>query len=191
MNWYFIRHGEIASNRKKVYSGRSDEPLTIKGIEQAREAGCKLAEQLDLDAIFCSPLARTRQTVEIIVKELKRDIPVHVDECFNELKMGPWEGLSESEAERQFPVEWAIWNSKPADLSIEGRETLAQLQSRVIEGIRSIERSHDYASVLVMTHVAIIRVVSLFDSGWDLNEYKSVQVENAKIFNFELSDLRG
>jgi len=29
MIWYFVRHGEIESNIKKVYAGWSEEPLTV------------------------------------------------------------------------------------------------------------------------------------------------------------------
>jgi len=34
MIWYFVRHGEIESNIKKVYAGWSEDPLTEKGVWQ-------------------------------------------------------------------------------------------------------------------------------------------------------------
>lgn len=186
MKWYFIRHGEIDSNRQKIYSGRSEEALTETGRQQVK-AACGELSNIDVDAICCSPLVRTRQTMDIIIDELDWVVPIHVDECFNELKMGPWEGMAESEVEKQFPNEWAIWNSTPANLSIEGRETLQELQSRVTQGMRNIRQKCDHKSVLVVTHVAIIRVLALVERGLDLNQYKSVSVENAKIFEIELS----
>ena len=185
MKWYFIRHGEIDSNRKKIYSGRSEEALTETGRRQVKAACCKLSK-VDVDAIYCSPLVRTRQTADIIADELNWTTPIHIDECFNELKMGPWEGMAESEVEKQFPNEWAIWNSTPANLSIEGRETLQELQSRVTQGMRNIRQKNNYESVLVVTHVAIIRVLTLLARGMDLNQYKSISVGNAKIFEIEL-----
>ena len=186
MKWYFIRHGEIDSNRKKIYSGRSKEALTEIGRQQVK-ASCRELSNLDVDAIYCSPLVRTRQTADIIVDELGWTVPVHVNECFNELKMGPWEGMAESEVEKQFPNEWAIWNSLPANLSIAGRETLQELQSRVTQGMRNIRQKNDHEAVLVVTHVAIIRVLTLLARGMDLNQYKSISVGNAKIFEIELS----
>lgn len=185
MDWYFIRHGEIASNLKKVYSGRSDEELTQAGRMQVK-AACQELVDLDINGIFCSPLVRTRQTAEIILDELGLEIPVHIDESFNELKMGPWEGMAESEVEKQYPEAWALWNRSPADLALNGRETLQQLQSRVLQGIRRIEDEYQYEAVLVVSHVAIIRVISLYATREHINKYKSVKVDNAKVTRFEI-----
>jgi broad specificity phosphatase PhoE len=183
MNWYFIRHGQIASNLKKVYSGRSDEALTEAGREQVRQASSQLAE-IAIDAIYSSPLTRTQQTAEIIAHELDWNLPINSDDSFNELKMGPWEGMPETDVETRFPDEWTIWNSRPADLQMDDRETLVQLQDRVLDGMRAIQESHPDHSILIVTHVAIIRVISLFANSLDLNLYKTVPVDNARVFNF-------
>ena len=181
MNWYFIRHGEIASNRKKIYSGRSDEELTETGRAQVKKA-CHELRNIDIEAVFCSPLARTKQTAKIIVEELSWAIPVYFDESFNELRMGPWEGMAESEVEKQFPADWTVWNETPAELNLRGRETLQALQARVIKGLKDIEQNQQYESVLVVTHVAIIRVAILNARKLSLNDYKSIPIENARVF---------
>ena len=188
MNWYFIRHGQIDSNLKKVYSGRSDETLTDTGREQVRQT-CQELSGIEIDAIYSSPLMRTRQTAEIIVDELNWDLPINAEDNFNELKMGPWEGMSEADVAANFTGEWATWNSNPAELRLDGRETLAELQSRVLNGMRSIENSASGNSILIVTHVAIIRVITLFASSQDLNCYKSIPVENAKIFSFPMLNI--
>ena len=188
MNWYFIRHGQISSNLKKVYSGRSDETLTEAGREQVRQASGQLSE-IAIDAIYSSPLTRTQQTAEIIVHELGWNLPINSDASFNELKMGPWEGMPEDDVACDFPDEWAIWNSRPAELCLEGRETLLQLQARVLEGLRAIQQSNPDQSILIVTHVAIIRVMTLFANKLDLNRYKSVPVDNATIFEFVIPEL--
>jgi broad specificity phosphatase PhoE len=186
MDWYFIRHGEIDSNRRKVYSGRSEECLNATGRAQVKST-CNEISNLNIDAIYSSPLNRTRQTAEIVADQLRWTNPLHVDECFNELKMGPWEGMPEEEVAKQFPEEWAIWNTSPESLSISGRETLQELQTRVVQGMRHIDKRNDYTSVLVVTHVAVIRVVTLFARDISLNLYKSVDVENAKVFRFRFN----
>jgi broad specificity phosphatase PhoE len=188
MNWYFIRHGQIASNLKKVYSGRSDEALTEIGREQVRQASSQLAE-IAIDAIYSSPLTRTQQTAEIIAHELDWNLPINSDDSFNELKMGPWEGMKEADVALQYPAEWTIWNSRPAELCLDDRETLLQLQTRVLEGLRAIQQSNPGQSILIVTHVAIIRVMTLFANNLDLNRYKSVPVDNATIFEFAIPKL--
>lgn len=184
MNWYFMRHGQIASNLKRVYSGRSEEVLTDTGREQVRQASRQLAG-VEIDAIYSSPLARTRETAEIVIAERGWDLTINLDDRFNEFKMGPWEGMAEDDAAAQFPAEWAVWNHTPADLVIDGRETLAQLQLRVLDGLRAIANMTSHGSVLIVTHVAVIRVVELFATGRKLNDYKKIAVDNARIFKFQ------
>lgn len=183
MNWYFIRHGQIASNLNKVYSGRSDETLTEAGREQVRQAARELAD-IEIDAVYSSPLTRTRQSAEIIVNELQWDLPIRIDDSFNELQMGPWEGMAEADVEAGYPAEWALWNSEPAALRLDGRESLVELQQRVLDGMRAIRQSVTEQSILIVTHVAVIRMVFLHADKQDLNRYKTIPVDNAKCFHF-------
>lgn len=181
MIFYLVRHGEIESNIKKVYAGWSEEPLTENGVRQAEEAG-KVLTGKGIGALYCSPLKRAFQTAEIIGGIIgKEPIP---DDSFKEIKLGPWEGLSEGEVARRFPEEWKIWNTRPAELVLEGRETLRALQERVLAGIRKIQWEMDGDEhLLLVTHVAIIRVLMLYSEGRDLNEYKKVPVPgNGEVF---------
>jgi broad specificity phosphatase PhoE len=179
MNWYLIRHGEIDANIRKIYAGRCPEVLTERGREQARMMAEKL-QDLGIDEIYCSPVYRAVETAEIIGDLLaKRPI---IEAAFREISMGPWEGLSEDEVERNFPIAWQIWNNKPTELVLEGRETLGKLLQRVLRGLKSIQAQNNHNAVLVVTHVAIIRVLTLFWQQLDLNLYRTVPVPNGKIF---------
>ena len=133
MMWYFVRHGEIDSNLKKVYAGWSEEGLTEVGIQQAGMAGQALKRK-GTGALYCSSLRRAVQTAEIIGKAINRKLVL--DDHFREMKLGLWEGLSEDEIANAYSEEWRLWNTRPAELVLEGRETLRELQERVLEGIR-------------------------------------------------------
>ena len=184
MKFCFIRHGEIGSNIKLVYAGWSEEGLTDKGIEQAGSAGQRL-ENYGIDAIYCSPLQRARQTAEIIGEMLALS-PVLMDN-FKELNYGPWEGKSEKEVIRQYPAAWRTWNTRPADLAMPGRETIKELQDRVLAGIELIkEEKADNEKILIVSHVAIIRVALLYAGSRDLNLYRTIPVANAEIFEINL-----
>jgi len=185
MIFYLVRHGEIESNIKKVYAGWSEEELTEKGVLQAEEAGKSLRDK-EIDRLYCSPLKRAVQTAEIIGGIIgKEPIP---DANFKEIKLGPWVGLSEDEVARRFPEEWALWNERPAELRLDGRETLEGLQERVLEGVfsRRLTQMDTDLGIVVVTHVAIIRVLLLYSEGRELNEYKKVAVGNGEVF--ELAD---
>jgi len=200
MNFYFVRHGEIESNIRKVYAGWSEEPLTERGARQAEAAG-EVLRGKGIDRLYCSPLRRAVQTAEIIGEAIGR-VPVK-DEHFKEMGLGLWEGLSENEIMERFPKEWRIWNSRPAELRLEGRETLEELQERVLAGVRRLSEKKEFltqrhkgarslidfengSKSVVVTHVAIIRVMLLYSQGRDLNEYRKVAVENGELFELEV-----
>jgi broad specificity phosphatase PhoE len=182
MSFYFVRHAEILSNRKKIYAGASDEGLTLEGQRQAEEAARKLARN-NFEVIYSSPLRRAVQTAEIIAKHHNRQ--VITEESFTEQRLGLWEGLSEEEIARDYEKEWQIWNKRPKELLLPGRETLHQLLDRVLFGIEQVRTKHPRGSIVVVTHVAIIRVVYLYLHNIDLNRYKSIAVENCSIFLME------
>ncbi len=190
MRFVLVRHGEINANLAKVYSGRSDEPLNERGRAQAI-AAAEQVHALGIKALFSSPLRRTLETSRVIGE--KTSCPVRISDAFNEIRMGPWEGLSEMEVEERYPVEFAVWNRTPADLRIEGRETLAELQQRALNGLADIvDLSPDAGCVAVVSHVAIIRVILLHSARRPLNDYKKIDVPNASpvVLEFGIDDLR-
>ena len=189
MNWYFLRHGQINSNLNKVYSGRSDEPLNTHGLEQAHRAA-ELVSLQSIDRIISSPLARAGQTATVVAAA--NNLKVSFDPAFNEMIFGPWEGLSEARVKQQYPLEWTLWNSQPQELKLRGRETLEQLQARVIAGMRHVEAETKAEgkgnNILVVSHVAVIRVVALYAQGRPLSEYKSIEVDNCQLFPISISE---
>ncbi len=183
MNLILVRHGEILSNINKVYAGRSSENLSDKGIQQAQDVAKKLSG-FNVGAIFTSPIQRTVQTAEIIRSNLNADLITIA--AFRELEMGPWEGMSESDVALKFPEEWSLWNSRPAELTMPGRESLQELQERVLTGVRNIYRTEAGSEVAVVTHVAVIRVLLLWKAKKSLNYYKTIHVPNAEIIELKI-----
>ena len=185
MNLLLVRHGEIPSNINKVYAGRSAEGLTPEGICQAQDAAEKL-KMLEVKAIYSSPIQRAVQTAQIISKRTGMDF--QVEAAFREMELGPWEGLSEDEIAKTFPEEWKTWNSRPDKLRLPGRETLEQLLGRVMGGIRSIYQNAGDGKTVIVTHVAVIRVLLLWSAKKGLNLYKTIHVPNAEIFEISVAE---
>ena len=65
---YFVRHGQTDDNANgNLLTGWSATPLNEKGFAQARETAENLND-IKFDICFCSPLLRTRQTLNEIIK---------------------------------------------------------------------------------------------------------------------------
>ncbi|GAB4534982.1 MAG: histidine phosphatase family protein [Thermodesulfovibrionia bacterium] len=183
INLFLVRHGEILSNIKRVYAGKSPEPLTEKGRSQAYETGRGL-RSFNIDALYTSPIKRAVETAEIIGRIIDKEYIV-MDE-FREMELGPWEGLSEDEIARLYPQEWKTWQKRPAELFIDGRETLYMVLDRALSGIKEIVNKHSYSNIIIVTHVAIIRVLILCSQNKSLNLYKTIDIPNGGIFRLSL-----
>lgn len=178
---YLIRHGLTVSNKKKIYAGRCEEGLCKEGLNAVSEFGGKL-KQFRIDKIFSSPIRRAVQTAETIDGFLK--VGIEIEENFKEMKMGPWEGLSEHEVAEKFPEEWKIWNAKPSELKMKGRETLRELLLRAMEGIKRIS-GLDGFRILAVTHVALIRVLMIYYNGMNLDDYRKIDIPNGSLYLLE------
>ena len=69
MKLLIVRHGETEENNKKILQGILPGRLTKLGEEQAKELGRKL-RKYKIDKIYCSPIDRCRQTLEIALQQM-------------------------------------------------------------------------------------------------------------------------
>ena len=176
---YIIRHGLTESNKKKIYAGWNEEGLCKEGILNLYELGRKLKE-FKIEKILSSPIRRAIQTAAVLNGFFH--VAFELEENFKEMKMGPWEELSEGEVAEKFPEEWKIWNSTPSEIKIDGRETLEEVQIRALNGIKRISVDLDSSRILAVTHVAIIRVLMIYYNNMCLDDYRKINVPNEAVY---------
>ena len=66
MKLWLVRHGETEANVAGLYSGHAPTPLTPRGVAQARALGERL-RLAPFDKVFCSELARTGTTADLLL----------------------------------------------------------------------------------------------------------------------------
>ncbi|MCZ4271322.1 histidine phosphatase family protein [Maritalea porphyrae] len=123
---YFIRHGQTDWNKEQRFQGQRDIPLNEHGRAQADQNGLTLRATLDQHQIdpneldwFCSPLGRTRETMDRVRKGFEQPLPeVVFDDRLVEISFGDFEGILLSEIERDHPNDFATrnkskWNHLP------------------------------------------------------------------------------
>lgn len=179
---YLMRHGLTESNKNKVYAGWNDEPLCEEGIAQLRKIGEKL-KYLGIEKIFCSPIRRAFHTAEIINNYLNK--PIVKEERLKEMKMGPWEGLSEDDVANKYPKEWYVWNTNPSKLDLPDRETLKNIQYRALNVIKDLSYYSNCSRILAITHVAIIRVLMIYYNKIQIDNYRRISIPNSSVYLFD------
>ena len=74
MELFILRHGVAVPRGSSEYPDDGDRPLTPSGTKGMRTIAKGIrAMDLSFDRIFSSPLARTKQTAEIVVEKLQLD----------------------------------------------------------------------------------------------------------------------
>src|SRR5947209_3567789 len=101
-----IRHPESAWNRKGIYQGQRDIPLSPLGRMQAELVAARLSRE-HLQGIVCSPLRRARALAQAIARY--HHLHPQPDERLTEISHGSWEGLSRDEARARFPAMYETW----------------------------------------------------------------------------------
>jgi len=149
-----VRHGECEGNVKGVFRGRTDFPLNERGLVQAQDLAQEL-KGFPIKYIYTSPLFRARQTAEAIAEQCR--IEVKVEEGFNNIKLGSWEGRFMKEIAEQYPEEWELWVNNPEELRVEGMETLYDVQKRTKACLDSLVSRHNGETLVVVSHRAVLK----------------------------------
>lgn len=95
-----IRHGESLWNQKGLWTGLTDISLNQKGEEEAKRAA-HLIKDVHFDNAFISQLRRSKETYEIIEKELKFKLVPTVAAAFNERDYGDYTGENKWEIQKK------------------------------------------------------------------------------------------
>ncbi len=173
------RHGATAANLENRFAGRSDEPLHAKGGEQLETVAAALRPTPLTGGIDSGPLARTRQSAEIVGRAL--GVTVRVADCFTEIKIPHWDGLTKEEIRQRFGPEYPTWLEDPAGFALPGCETLAEVQVRAVAGLERLFREMAGRTTLVVSHLIVVRCLLLHYRGLALADFRTIKVDNAAL----------
>ncbi len=132
---YMLRHGETTWNTERRMQGTRNSDLTERGRLQAIAMGralrAELAREPGPTVFLRSPLGRTRETSEIVGRELGLDPGDWRDDArLAELGYGEWEGFTWAEIEATRPDALAQWRADPHGFMPPGGESHFDLRRR-------------------------------------------------------------
>jgi len=185
LNVYLLRHGETAMNADgNRYCGRTNVALTEKGIEQANIVKGQLKE-VELDAVYSSPLIRASHTAEIACGGKK----VIEDERLIEVDFGKWEGKTREEFVAENPLTWEHWCADPSNVQAgETGETALEVVQRVSAFFEEIHLLHPNGTIMVVGHNGLNRLFISWKLSMELKNYRRLLQENSSITLFSLDD---
>ena len=170
---YLMRHGETLYQSRASEGALGNGELTERGREQIA-AVALLFRGVPLDRVYASPLARARETAQIVAKEkgldvlLSDDIREVTPSAEVVANLPPAETLRE--VHRFFKTPQASW-----DEPYLGGETFRQVQERGVRFFTSLLSQEDWHTVLVVAHGGINNALLAYVTG----------VTSGRLFNIE------
>ena len=176
MKLYIARHGETPWNLENRVCGRTDVPLTEKGVEQARLLA-QNAMGKGIEVILSSPLLRAQQTAHAVSEAI--GVPIELDERLIQLDFGSFEGGPRSDPEfqytrAQFPTRYP------------GGESAFQLAHRVYSCLEDVKRKYAGKTVLLVCHGGVCRMVRSYFMDLTNDEYSYYFAPNAELVEYDM-----
>lgn len=185
-----VRHGQSTYNAQKIIQGRCDKSiLTDKGISDAQQVG-KALSGLKIDAFYCSPLQRAKQTAEIIHQCLPNSPALEPTEQLMEIDLPLWEEMKKDEVISKFSADYRQWKTNPQDFKmiVEGQEyyPVRSLYQQAQEFWQQAIAQHQDQTILITAHNGINRCLVMSAIGISINRYHELQQSNCciNILNF-------
>lgn len=152
-----LRHGRTSAAAEGRLKGRLDVPLSDVG--RAEVAEWRLPEGFEAARWFASPLARARETAQIL------GVAATVEPGLIEMDWGLWEGKTLADLREDDPDGMAANEARGLDFRPPGGESPRAVQKRVRPWLARI--AADPTPVAAVTHKGVIRAIAALATGWD------------------------
>ncbi|MFH1036648.1 MAG: class I tRNA ligase family protein [Patescibacteria group bacterium] len=191
--YYVVRHGHSVKNQKKIcvcWPEPIECPLTIKGKAEAKETAKKLKNK-KIDLIFSSDLLRTKQTAEIIGKEIGQE--VKLDKRLREIDSGIFNGKPIEEVGRFWDPEKKLppaeYYEKRFKIAPPGGENYISVEKRMRDFTKDMEKKYSGRNILIVSHERTITLLEKILYGYSMREFAGIIMAKKEIETGEVREL--
>ena len=183
-----VRHGENDwVGKNKLAGWTPGVHLNKRGRRQAQAAGKWLAKYGPrVDAIYTSPLERTRETADLIARCL--NLPVQTSEAIGEVECGDWTGKSIKKLSRH--PHWGVVQFYPSNARFPAGESLYHMQTRAVHQVNDLLARHRGQTILLVSHADVIKSVVAHYLGLHLDLFQRIVISPASITTILFTPMR-
>jgi 2,3-bisphosphoglycerate-dependent phosphoglycerate mutase len=185
------RHGQSDGNRRNVFTGWMNLPLTEQGEAEARASGKKLANLgLKFDEAFTSGLMRAQKTCELMLEELgQAGLKTTANIALNERDYGDLAGLNKDESRAKWGEEQVhIWR-RSYDVPPPGGESLKDTVARVLPYYVNVVLPAvlENKATLITAHGNSLRALMMAIEGIPAEKIPTVELTTGEMRRYTLS----
>jgi probable phosphoglycerate mutase len=172
-----VRHGQTPTTGSTLPGRIPGLHLSDVGREQAENTAKRLAELPRVDAIYASPLERTRETATPIAQALATK--VHIERGLLECDFGQWTGRPLKEL-MKLP-EWSTVQRFPSGHRFPGGESFAEMQSRMLGALERLRARHPAGVIVAVSHADPIKSVVAHALGTHLDLFQRLVISPCSV----------
>jgi len=179
-----VRHGETPTTGKLLPGRARGLHLSDAGRAQADAVAERLAVLPKIDAVYASPLERTRETAKPIAAA--RQLTVTVDKGLLEADIGEWTGL-ELKVVAKTP-EWRTVHSYPSGFRFPGGESFPEMQQRIVAAIERLRTVHPGQVIVLVSHADPIKAAVAHALGTHLDLFQRIVISPCSVTAISYGD---
>ena len=181
----FVRHGTTPTTGAVLPGRAPGLHLADEGRRQAEAAAARIAGVRGIDAVYASPLERTRETAAPIGKAL--GLRVKVDKGLLEADFGDWTGAELAQLVKL--KEWKAVQGHPSGFRFPGGESFAEMQARIVGATRRLVATHRGGTIVLVSHADPIKAALNEALGAHLDQFQRIVVSPCSISVVAYGDL--
>lgn len=172
-----VRHGQTPTTGKVLPGRAPGLHLADRGREQADAVAARIAALPRVDAIYASPLERTRETAAPIARA--RGLRVQIDRGLLECDFGDWTG---AELKRLMKLpEWTTVQRAPSVFTFPGGESFIAMQHRIVDALARLRARHPGGVVVCVSHADPIKAAVAHALGTHLDLFQRIVVSPCSV----------
>jgi probable phosphoglycerate mutase len=172
-----VRHGQTSTTGTMLPGRAPGLHLADKGIEQADAVAARIAELPKIDAVYASPLERTRETAAPIAKALQQR--VKIDKGLLECDFGAWTGKKLKDLMKK--PEWRTVQRYPSGFRFPDGESFVEMQDRMTGTLQRLAAAHRGKVIVAVSHADPIKAAAAHALGTHLDLFQRIVISPCSV----------
>lgn len=174
---FLVRHGQTPTTGSTLPGRAAGLHLAEKGHHQAEVVAERLVKLTSIDAVYASPLERTRETAAPIGRALGHR--VRTTKGLLECDFGDWTGRKLSDLRKK--KEWETVQRFPSGFRFPGGESFPEMQQRMVTTLDRLVADHRGRAFVAVSHADPIKAAVAHALGTHLDLFQRIVISPCSV----------
>jgi probable phosphomutase (TIGR03848 family) len=172
-----VRHGQTPTTGITLPGRAKGLHLAETGQAQAAAVAERLDAVKNIDAIYSSPLERTRETALPLAK--RRAQTIRIEKGLIECDFGDWTGGALKDLAKK--PEWATVQRYPSGFRFPNGESFVEMQTRIVSTLAVLRDRHPGGTVVAVSHADPIKAAVADALGTHLDLFQRITISTCSV----------